>query len=68
MSLSVPDAAGSPAQDNSHFYFLLEFASGGDMFNAVEEHNTFPEEWCRFYVAEIALALEHIHKLGFMYR
>ena len=38
------------------------------MFNAVEEHNTFPEEWCRFYVAEIALALEHIHKLGFMYR
>lgn len=55
-------------QDEYHFYMLLELASGGDMFAAVETHRIFPEDWCAIYVAEIALALEHIHELGFMHR
>ena len=29
---------------------------------------TFPDDWCAFYTAEVALAIEHIHVSGFIYR
>ncbi|KAL1520823.1 hypothetical protein AB1Y20_022385 [Prymnesium parvum] len=55
-------------QDVEHFYFLLEFVAGGDLFAALEKHGTFPEPWCQLYSAEIAMALDAIHALGYMYR
>ncbi len=27
-----------------------------------------PDEWARFYIAELTLALEAIHKLGYVHR
>lgn len=29
---------------------------------------TFTESWARFYIAEVVLALEHIHSLGIVHR
>eukprot|EP00966_Prymnesium_polylepis_P003857 88091-Prymnesium_polylepis.1 len=55
-------------QDDSCFYFILEFVSGGDLYNALEKHGNFPEHWCVIYLAEIAMALDAIHQLGYMYR
>jgi len=56
-------------QDPAHFYFILEFVSGGDMYMAVTKHGpVFPESWCQIYTAEIAMALEAIHSHGYMYR
>ena len=56
-------------QDELRFYFILEFVPGGDLFEALEKHGpTFSEPWCQIYVAEIALALDAIHSLGYMYR
>ena len=56
-------------QDADTFYFILEFVSGGDLYGALERYNdVFPEDWCRIYIAEIAMALDAVHKLGYMYR
>ena len=55
-------------QDHSCVYFVLEHVAGGDLFNYLQEHRLFPEEWCRLYLAEIAMALDWVHKHRFVYR
>lgn len=54
-------------QDVKHVYFVLEFVGGGDLFSHLER-GIFPEAWCKVYVAEIALAIEHVHSHDFVYR
>ncbi|KAJ1638759.1 kinase-like domain-containing protein [Pavlovales sp. CCMP2436] len=54
-------------QDKKHVYFVLEFVGGGDLFSHLER-GIFPEAWCKIYVAEIALAIEHVHSHDFVYR
>ena len=34
----------------------------------MREHCVFPLDWAKFYAAEIALALDHVHGKGFVYR
>lgn len=54
-------------QDSRHFFFLFELVRGGDMFQVLMSHNgVFPLHWCRFYLAELSLALDHIHTLGYV--
>ena len=55
-------------QDAHHFFFLLEFVRGGDLYQMLKRVGTFPLSWCRVYMGEIALALSHIHELGYIYR
>ncbi|KAG8460361.1 hypothetical protein KFE25_011852 [Diacronema lutheri] len=54
-------------QDSNHIYFVLEFVGGGDLYSHLERQ-TFPEEWARIYIAEIALAIEYVHSHDFVYR
>lgn len=54
-------------QDEGAVYYCLEFVGGGDLFSHLEK-SVFPEAWARVYVAEIALAIDHVHKHNFAYR
>ena len=47
--------------------FLLDLMNGGDLHYHLTQH-IFTEEEVRFYVAEIALGLEHMHSRGVVYR
>ena len=40
---------------------------GGDLVNLMSNYDV-PEEWARFYTAEVVLALEAIHRMGFIHR
>ena len=40
----------------------------GDMMTLLMKKDTLMEEHTQFYVAETALAIEYIHKLGFIHR
>ncbi|KAJ9109026.1 hypothetical protein QFC21_000352 [Naganishia friedmannii] len=52
-----------------HYSFqILDFEGGGDLLNLLVERDTFSEDFTRFYVAEMILALEATHKLGFIHR
>merc|ERR1719510_493244 len=46
----------------------MEFLPGGDLMSLLMKYDTLPEEAAQFYVAEIALALDSIHQLGFIHR
>jgi serine/threonine protein kinase len=55
-------------QTPSKFYFVLEYAPGGELFYHLQRRGPFPLEQVRLYAAEIALALHHLHDLGIIYR
>ncbi|XP_043229199.1 serine/threonine-protein kinase tricornered-like isoform X2 [Amphibalanus amphitrite] len=55
-------------QDAINLYLIMEFLPGGDMMTLLIKRDTLSEECCQFYVAEVALAIESIHKLGFIHR
>jgi serum/glucocorticoid-regulated kinase 2 len=46
----------------------MPFLSGGELFQHLRKFRTFSEEKVRFYGAQIALALEYLHKKGIVYR
>ena len=49
-------------------YLVMEFLPGGDLMSLLMKHDTLPEDVAQFYVAEISLALQSIHQLGFIHR
>ncbi|KAI0000573.1 kinase-like protein [Russula vinacea] len=55
-------------QDRDNLYLVLEYMGGGDLLNLLIERDTFPEDFTRFYVAEMVLAIESCHKFGFIHR
>jgi serine/threonine protein kinase len=55
-------------QTPSKFYLGLEYAPGGELFYLVQRFGILPIENIRLYLAEIGLALDHLHSLGVIYR
>ncbi|GAA5977034.1 hypothetical protein JCM10908_004831 [Rhodotorula pacifica] len=55
-------------QDANNLYLLMEFLPGGDLMTMLIKYDTFSEDVTRFYMAECVLAIEAVHKLGFIHR
>ncbi|KAI0092944.1 kinase-like protein [Irpex rosettiformis] len=55
-------------QDRDHLYLVLDYMGGGDLLNLLIERDIFEEDFTRFYIAEMILAIETCHKLGFIHR
>ena len=55
-------------QNSVHVFFVLDYVQGGDLFRHMVTHRRFDEEMVRFMVAQVALALEHMHNMGIIYR
>ncbi|KAK2603846.1 Serine/threonine-protein kinase [Conoideocrella luteorostrata] len=55
-------------QDAYFLYMLMEFLPGGDLMTMLIKYEIFSEDITRFYIAEIVLAIEAVHKLGFIHR
>lgn len=45
----------------------MEYMPGGDLVNLMSNYDV-PEKWARFYTAEVVLALDGIHSMGFIHR
>ncbi|XP_078253434.1 rho-associated protein kinase 1 [Rhinoraja longicauda] len=54
-------------QDNRYLYMVMEYMPGGDLVNLMSNYD-MPEKWARFYTAEVVLALDAIHSMGFIHR
>ena len=54
----------------NEIYFVLDYCSGGDFYNILQKmpNKCLPESTVKFYSAEILLALEYLHLLGYIYR
>jgi serine/threonine-protein kinase Psk1 len=56
-------------QDAEKLYLILEYAQGGELFHHLSMERMFDEDTVAFYMAEMVLALEHLHRnLGVVYR
>ncbi|KZZ86633.1 serine/threonine protein kinase [Ascosphaera apis ARSEF 7405] len=56
-------------QDHEKLYLILEYAQGGELFHHLQMEKMFPEDTASFYMAEMVLALEHLHRdVGVVYR
>lgn len=55
-------------QTDNKLYLILEYLSGGELFALLEREGVFLEDTASFYLAEITLALEHLHSHGIIYR
>jgi protein-serine/threonine kinase len=55
-------------QDQTYLYLLMEFLPGGDLMTMLIRYEIFSEDITRFYMAEIVLAIDEVHRLGFIHR
>lgn len=54
-------------QDNRYLYMVMDYMPGGDLVNLMSNYDV-PEKWAKFYCAEVVLALNAIHSMGFVHR
>ena len=47
---------------------VLDLMLGGDLRFHLDRQGTLPEEVVRFYVAELAMALDFLHRKGIVHR
>ncbi|MGH0172050.1 UNVERIFIED_CONTAM: hypothetical protein FKN15_062346 [Acipenser sinensis] len=55
-------------QTEGKLYLILDFLRGGDLFTRLSKEVMFTEEDVKFYLAELALGLDHLHSVGIIYR
>ena len=55
-------------QTQNHLCFGLDFCSGGCLYDLLRKHEYFPEEVTRAAIAQVALAIDYLHKKGVIYR
>ncbi|KAJ1963984.1 hypothetical protein GGI12_001704, partial [Dipsacomyces acuminosporus] len=65
----IPDLYAS-FQDKENLYIVMEFVAGGDLFSMLDrcENAVIDEASARFYAAELVLAIEDLHKIGYIHR
>ncbi|XP_014236611.1 rho-associated protein kinase 2 isoform X2 [Trichogramma pretiosum] len=54
-------------QDKKYLYMVMDYMPGGDLVNLMSQYDV-PEKWAKFYCAEVVLALDAIHNMGFVHR
>ena len=55
-------------QTTDKLYFLWPFSTGGRLHKIIDKVGILKQELCTFYVAQLILALESLHKHGWVYR
>lgn len=55
-------------QDSVNLYFVMDYIPGGDLMSLLIKFGIFPEDLARFYIAELVLAIESVHNMGFVHR
>lgn len=50
-------------------YFVMDYYSGGDLLTLLSKYEDhLPEEMAKFYLAEVALAVDSVHKMEYVHR
>jgi len=55
-------------QSDSKLYFVLDYCRGGELFFHLKKRKKFTEQETQIILAEVALALGHLHSLDVIYR
>ena len=55
-------------QTAQYLYFIIDYCPGGDLLLQLVTKKTFTLNEAKFYIAELILAIEHLHNLNIIYR
>ena len=55
-------------QNTEHLFFVMEYMSGGNLKEQLDEVQFFSEKRTKFYTAEIVLAVQFLHQHGILHR
>eukprot|EP01122_Echinamoeba_exundans_P013060 TRINITY_DN5635_c0_g1_i1.p1 TRINITY_DN5635_c0_g1~~TRINITY_DN5635_c0_g1_i1.p1 ORF type:complete len:931 (+),score=210.61 TRINITY_DN5635_c0_g1_i1:146-2938(+) len=55
-------------QSELKLYMVLDYIRGGELFYHLRRAGRFPEDKARFYIAEVILALDYLHRHNVIYR
>jgi serine/threonine protein kinase len=55
-------------QNEFRIYFLMKFVKGGELFRHLVTVKRFPEDQAKFFAAQVAMALAHLHSKKIIYR
>ncbi|GFS17578.1 serine/threonine-protein kinase LATS1 [Elysia marginata] len=55
-------------QDEQNLYFVMDYVPGGDLMGQLIRKEILDEPLARFYIAELVLAIESVHRMGFIHR
>ena len=55
-------------QTTERLYYICPFLKGGDLYHKLKKDIFFKEDLVKFYVAQVAIAIQHLHDLGIAYR
>jgi serine/threonine protein kinase SCH9 len=55
-------------QTPTDLYLITDFMSGGELFWHLQKEGRFNEARAKFYIAELILALQHLHQHDIVYR
>lgn len=55
-------------QTPTDLYLVTDYMSGGELFWHLQREGRFTEDRAKFYIAELVLALEHLHDNDIVYR
>ena len=55
-------------QTPEKLYLVMDYVNGGELFFHLSQEGFFSEERSKFYLAELILALDHLHSKNILYR
>lgn len=55
-------------QTPEKLYLIMDFVNGGHLLHHLRRETMFNEKQARFYIAEVILAIEHLHSLDIIHR
>ncbi|KAH9488777.1 Serine/threonine-protein kinase lats1 [Bulinus truncatus] len=55
-------------QDRDNLYFVMDYVPGGDLMGLLIRKEILDEHLAQFYIAELVLAIESVHRMGFIHR
>lgn len=55
-------------QDQDNLYFVMDYVPGGDLMGLLIRKEILDEHLAQFYIAELVLAIESVHRMGFIHR
>ncbi|RHY34561.1 hypothetical protein DYB32_000852 [Aphanomyces invadans] len=55
-------------QSETKLHLVMDYLSGGSLAMHLRRRRKFPEDWARFYAAEVSAAIAHLHHVNIIYR
>ncbi|KAM3601007.1 uncharacterized protein V6R79_005976 [Siganus canaliculatus] len=56
-------------QDDNYLYLVMNYYVGGDLLTLLSKFgDRIPEDMAQFYLAEMIMAIESVHRLGYVHR